>query len=127
MYFNVVEFWEDNPDAAHCPFRLIDSESGYVIGGVREFFEEQGWFRVLCRNSEFPNGPVLGYCANGTDSLVTQILTSPFRVVPYHDGIDDEPVVYLDTIRYNGGNPVGSWLPAEQPYRHVKSSPKPLE
>jgi hypothetical protein len=117
MYFKVSDFMAANPFCDIIPYRLLDPATGNVIGGVTEFDDDEGWFRVLCRTDDPSRNRLVGYCSANTNDLVSQILTVPFQVVPWFNGIDDLPVVYLDTIQCNSGHPIGSWLPAHQPYQ----------
>lgn len=88
MRFNVSEYMVANPFCDIVPYRLFDPATGNVIGGVVEFDDEEGWIRIACRTE------IHGRNENTTP--VTRVLTVPFQVVPYFNGIDDLPVVYLD-------------------------------
>lgn len=123
MHFRVDE-WMDtqDPEAVSpiCPWRVLDPASGDRIAAVSEFNDDEGWLRVLCRSPQQYEGQTnFAYAANDTNSLVTQILTVPFQVVPYYPGIDDLPEVYIDTVEFNDGDPVGPWIPHDQPYHHT--------
>jgi hypothetical protein len=115
MYFKVSEW----PYGTPCPVRLVDPATDRIIMGVTEFNDDEGWCRVLCRGPEGTEGRRdFPYRHNDTDTLVTQVLTVPFKVVPYQEGIDEKPGILLDTMTYNGGDPVDPWIPAGQPYQH---------
>jgi hypothetical protein len=89
MYFNVPEYMAANPFSDIVPYRLFDPATGNVIGGVIEFDDDEGWFRVACRRE--------GRERDGTNTSITHVLTLPFQVVPYFNGIDDLPVIYFDS------------------------------
>jgi hypothetical protein len=122
MHFKVSD-WMDAQDPqkpSHtCPWRVLDPTTGSRIAAVSEFDDDEGWLRVFCRSPKQYEGQTnFSYTANGTGHLVTQILTIPFQVVPYYEGIDDLPEIYLDTVQYNGGDPIGPWIPNTEAYRH---------
>lgn len=126
MHFKVSEWveWmrEQDPDKVSliCPWRVLDPATGSIIAFVTEFNDDEGWLRVLCQSPQQYEGQKnFCYVANGTDSLVSQILTIPFQVVPYYPGIDDLPSISLDTVEYNGGDPIGPWIPSDQDYHHT--------
>lgn len=122
MHFKVSEwttaFVADHPDQdIICPYRVLDPATGCCISGVTEFNDDEGWLRVLCRDPSLST-PDKPYWAVSHDvgELITQIKHVPFQVVPYYDGIDDLPTVYVDDLEFQDGEPVGDWLPAPVPY-----------
>jgi hypothetical protein len=130
MHFRVSEWMEsvrqanqgqeEIPDEEFvCPYRVLDPATGSVISHVTEFNDDEGWIRVLCRQpQQFEGQTNFAYAHRDLDELVSQILYVPFQVVPYYDGIDDLPQIFLDTIDYNDGRPTGDWIPNSQPYTH---------
>lgn len=123
MHFKVTEwtraFVAEHPDEEIvCPYRVLDPGTGLSISGVTEFNDDEGWLRVLCRDlsRSTPDNPRWAVCQD-LDELITQIKHIPFQVVPYYDGIDDLPMVYVDDLEFQDGKPVGDWLPAPQPYQ----------
>jgi hypothetical protein len=122
MHFRCSDWYaaqDETPDLEikPCPWRVLDPATGCRIAAVTEFNDDEGWVRVFCRAPQSYEGQEnFAYAAKGTDSLVTQILHIPFQVVPYYEGIDDVPQVWLDTVEYNGGDPIGPWIPHDQPY-----------
>lgn len=124
MHFKVTEwtraFVEEHPDEdVICPYRALDPSTGFIISGVTEFNDDEGWLRVLCRDEVLstPDKP-RWLVHRELDELVTQIKRIPFQIVPYYDGIDDLPMTYVDDLEFRDGKPVGDWLPASQPYQH---------
>jgi hypothetical protein len=89
MRFNVPDYMAANPFCDVVPYRLLDPATGNVIGGVVEFDDDEGWFRVVCRSEVQKR--------NHADTPASRVLTLPFQVVPYFNGIDDLPVVYFDS------------------------------
>ena len=122
MHFRVSDWCDQFPQDAElppCPWRVLDPATGNLISAVTEFNDDEGWLRVLCRSPQRYDGQTdFAYAANGTDDLVSQIVTMPYQVVPYYDGIDEIPQIYVDTVEYNGGDPIGPWIPQTQPYQH---------
>jgi hypothetical protein len=122
MHFRVSE-WISTQDyraeSIICPYRVLDPATGFRIAQVTEFDDDDGWLRVLCRAPKLYEGQTnFAYCDRDTDELVSQILYVPFQVVPYYEGIDDLPEIFIDTIDYNDGHPIGDWIPNERPYTH---------
>jgi hypothetical protein len=122
MHFRVDEWLRtQDPQSPSpiCPWRVLDPATGSIISHVNEFNDDEGWLRVMCRSPQQYEGQThFAYCASNSNSLVTQIVYRPFQVVPYYKGIDDLPEIFLDTVLYNGGNPVGPWIPHDQPHDH---------
>jgi hypothetical protein len=123
MHFKVSEwtrkFVEEHPDEeVVCPYRVLDPATGFIISGVTEFNDDDGWLRVLCRDQflSTPDKPRWAVHPE-LDELITQIKHIPFQVVPCYDGIDDLPVTHVDDLEFKDGKPVGDWLPAPQPYQ----------
>lgn len=106
MHMSVSEFWRDNDPAVPFPYRAVDPRSGALIGNVFEFDTDEGWLRVMCRD-----GQGRPYCVGPVGALVTQRVYMPFRLVDYTPALDRLPVVYVDTVLYNGGDPIGDWEP----------------
>lgn len=125
MHFKVTEWFrdhaEDTDGVPQCPYRILDPATGSIIAHVTEFNDDEGWLRVLCRSPQQVEGQTnFAYYHLDTGEVVSQVLHVPYQVVPYYDGIDDLPHVFIDTIDYNGGRPTGDWIPQDQPY-HTQS------
>ena len=121
MHFKVSEwtdtFVDEHPDEEIiCPYRVLDPATGSSIAGVTEFNDDEGWLRVLCRDHSLstPDQPHWATCYE-IDELITQIKHIPFQVVPYYQGIDELPVVFVDDLEFRDGKPVGNWIPAPHP------------
>lgn len=120
MHFRVSEWLDDQPDERTiCPYRVLDPATGNIISQVTEFNDDEGWVRVLCRHPDWLERRTdSSYVHPDQDVLVSQIRYLPFQVVPFYDGIDELPKVYIDTITYQDGRPVGDWISNDQPHRH---------
>jgi hypothetical protein len=123
MHFSVSEWCrsleESDDDHVNCPYRVLDPATGSIISNVREFNDDEGWLRVLCRApKDLPGRENRLYAHPDTGDVISQILYRPYQVVPYYNGIDELPAIHIDTMTYEAGRPTSDWLPSDQPYHH---------
>lgn len=121
MHFNMQD-WKDGDDPAAprrpVPYRVLKPSTGEIIQAVREFNDDEGWVRVIVRHPD-ASGYYGQWAVSDADELITQVVHMPFQVVPFYDGIDDLPGIYVDDLQFIDGKPVGDWLPSMAPYQHT--------